>query len=93
MKSLARTGGFRIAGWALLLLFATGAAAAREAAKDPETVRSGTAREIVDGDTLVLETGTQVRLVGIQARPSCRSAGAISAPGRWPTRLNGRFPA
>lgn len=67
MKSLARTGGFRIAGWALLLLFATGAAAAREAAKDPETVRSGTAREIVDGDTLVLETGTQVRLVGIQA--------------------------
>ncbi|MHA1108151.1 MAG: thermonuclease family protein [Alphaproteobacteria bacterium] len=33
----------------------------------PEIVASGVAIEIVDGDTLVLESGAQVRLVGIQA--------------------------
>ena len=42
-------------------------AAARDRADDPKAVSEGTVRSIVDGDTLVLETGTQVRLVGIQA--------------------------
>jgi micrococcal nuclease len=48
-------------------------------AGDPKTVAEGTVRSIVDGDTLVLESGTQVRLVGIQApklplgRPNFRS--------------------
>ena len=37
------------------------------AAAAGEPVASGVVREIVDGDTLVLEGGTQVRLVGIQA--------------------------
>ncbi len=44
-----------------------GNAAARDRAADPKTVSEGTVRSIVDGDTLVLDTGTQVRLVGIQA--------------------------
>lgn len=35
--------------------------------RNPETVASATARGIVDGDTLVLDTGAEVRLVGIQA--------------------------
>ncbi len=44
------------------------AAAAEAAARSrPETVASGIAIEIVDGDTLVLDGGVQVRLVGIQA--------------------------
>ena len=33
----------------------------------PDAATAGTARQIVDGDTLVLETGAEVRLVGIQA--------------------------
>lgn len=33
----------------------------------PEPVTSGTVRSIVDGDTLILRSGVQVRLVGIQA--------------------------
>lgn len=32
-----------------------------------EAVREGIARSVVDGDTLVLETGVEVRLVGLQA--------------------------
>ncbi len=39
----------------------------RHAAPGPEPVLEGSTRAIVDGDTLVLETGAEVRLVGIQA--------------------------
>jgi endonuclease YncB( thermonuclease family) len=42
-------------------------AAPRNRTDQPKTVAEGTVRSIVDGDTLVLESGTQVRLVGIQA--------------------------
>ncbi len=41
--------------------------AAAERRTTPDAARSGVASEIVDGDTLVLRSGTQVRLVGIQA--------------------------
>lgn len=35
--------------------------------RNPETVSSGVVRAIVDGDTLVLRNGSEVRLIGIQA--------------------------
>lgn len=35
--------------------------------RNPEIVTSASVRDIVDGDTLVLNNGTEVRLVGIQA--------------------------
>ena len=50
----------------LLLLVAVGDAEAR-GGRSPETVPSGVVRDIVDGDTLILEDGAEVRLVGIQA--------------------------
>ncbi len=63
---------------ALLSLPPVAAAAPRPA---PEPVAAGTVAEIVDGDTLVLEGGVQVRLVGIQA-PKL----ALGRPGftAWP---------
>ena len=54
----------------LALLAALGLAAGAAdalARQRPETVVTGKVLEIVDGDTLVLDTGAQVRLVGIQA--------------------------
>ncbi len=50
----------------LLLIVATGAAAA-ETRRNPDIVDHGVVREVVDGDTVILDSGTQVRLVGIQA--------------------------
>lgn len=50
-------------GWALI--FTTGTAAQQR--PSPEPVSSGTVQAIVDGDTLMLRSGVQVRLVGIQA--------------------------
>ncbi len=49
-----------------ILIALTGGVAA-EPRRDPEIVERGSVREIVDGDTLVLDGGTHVRLVGIQA--------------------------
>jgi len=67
----------RMPGWARRAAFAaatllavwTGAAGAaqRRGGPSPEPVRDGMAVSVVDGDTLVLETGVEVRLVGIQA--------------------------
>lgn len=50
----------------LLLLGGVSHADAR-GGRNPEIVPSGVVRDIVDGDTLVLANGTEVRLVGIQA--------------------------
>ena len=50
----------------LFLLAGVGDAEARPD-RSPEIVPSGTVRDIVDGDTLVLASGAEVRLVGIQA--------------------------
>lgn len=47
------------------LVLSTAAIADRR--PSPEPVSSGTVHEIVDGDTLVLRSGVEVRLVGIQA--------------------------
>jgi endonuclease YncB( thermonuclease family) len=38
-----------------------------ETRRNPDIVDRGTVREVVDGDTVVLDGGAQVRLVGIQA--------------------------
>jgi micrococcal nuclease len=55
----------------LLLVLAAPVAAppawATGAPTQPEPVADGVARAVVDGDTLVLESGAEVRLVGIQA--------------------------
>jgi endonuclease YncB( thermonuclease family) len=52
----------------LATLSATGPAAARaQPRQSPEPVASGTVRAVIDGDTLALESGVEVRLVGIQA--------------------------
>ncbi|MDA1323413.1 MAG: thermonuclease family protein [Proteobacteria bacterium] len=50
-------------GWALVVT--TGTAAQQR--PSPEPAASGTVQTIVDGDTLILRSGVQVRLVGIQA--------------------------
>ena len=50
----------------LVLTVAAGAAAAAGRHK-PEIVDRGVVREVVDGDTVILDGGTRVRLVGIQA--------------------------
>jgi endonuclease YncB( thermonuclease family) len=42
-------------------------AEAKQHRPTPQPVASGTVRSIVDGDTLVLQSGVQIRLVGIQA--------------------------
>ena len=52
---------------AVLLLVFTCHAGAPAASAELVAGKSGRVTEIVDGDTLVLEDGTQVRLVGIQA--------------------------
>lgn len=52
----------------LALVLATPQAQAQQAPdQGPQPVKSGYVKSIVDGDTLVLRSGTQVRLVGIQA--------------------------
>jgi len=51
--------------FACALVYGTGAAAQHWPA--PQPVLSGAAQSIVDGDTLVLQSGVQVGLVGIQA--------------------------
>ncbi len=50
-----------------LWLVAVEAAARSRGAPPPQPVREGVAASIVDGDTLALESGVEVRLVGIQA--------------------------
>lgn len=67
--------------FSILLLFCAPTADAGELVRKGD----GAAVEIVDGDTLVLKSGDQVRLVGCKRR-SCRSAGKAFAPGRW--RMN-----
>ncbi len=52
---------------AALWLVAGEAAARKHGAAPPTAVRDGVAVSIVDGDTLVLDGGVEVRLVGIQA--------------------------
>ena len=53
---------------ALTLVFATGGAPARELPeRNPDPVAAARVTDVVDGDTLVLETGAEVRLTGIQA--------------------------
>ena len=49
----------------------------------PQPVLSGTVQAIVDGDTLILRSGVQVRLVGIQGAGSKnrRCTGVAPAPG------------
>ena len=51
--------------FACALVYATVAAAQHRPA--PQPIFSGAVQSIVDGDTLVLRSGVQVRLVGIQA--------------------------
>ena len=53
----------------ILLVFMTGVwnAAVAEMRRNPDIVDRGLVREVVDGDTVVLEGAGQVRLVGIQA--------------------------
>jgi len=48
-------------------LVCASAGAAAQNRPSPGPVSSGTVRSIVDGDTLILQSGVQVRLVGIQA--------------------------
>ncbi|MEE8332472.1 MAG: thermonuclease family protein [Alphaproteobacteria bacterium] len=55
------------AAFAALWLIAGDAAARSRGAPPPTPVKSGLAVSIVDGDTLVLKGGVEVRLVGIQA--------------------------
>lgn len=53
---------------AMVLVIASPQASAQKApSAGPEPVTSGYVKSITDGDTLVLQSGTQVRLVGIQA--------------------------
>ena len=71
--------------WMLALAVAAAAAAAaqpgRAAPCELDRDRSGRVAAIVDGDTLFIDDGTEVRLVGIQApKPSLGRAGF--AP--WP---------
>ena len=53
----------------ILILFMTGVAgsAVAETRRNPDIVDRGSVRDVVDGDTVVLDGATQVRLVGIQA--------------------------
>ncbi len=53
----------------ILLLYITAVAgpAVTETRRNPEIVDRGSVREVVDGDTVILDSATQVRLVGIQA--------------------------
>jgi len=62
------TGAWRAALVAIALLAAVRPdAAPARGGEPPEPVREGVAASVVDGDTLVLESGVEVRLVGIQA--------------------------
>lgn len=51
----------------LILCLAVGGGAHARTWRDPEIVASGMVASVVDGDTVVLESGSQVRLTGIQA--------------------------
>ncbi len=51
----------------LLCVILIAGAASAETRRNPEIVDRGSVREVVDGDTVVLDSATQVRLVGIQA--------------------------
>jgi endonuclease YncB( thermonuclease family) len=51
----------------LPLMIVVAGAAVAETRRNPEIVDRGAVRDVVDGDTVVLDGGTQVRLVGIQA--------------------------
>ena len=51
----------------LAVLLALASESAHGAACDLTKDKSGTVTEIVDGDTLFIDDGTQIRLVGIQA--------------------------
>ncbi len=51
----------------LILCLAVGGGADARTRRDPEIVASGMVASVVDGDTVVLENGSQVRLTGIQA--------------------------
>ncbi len=51
----------------LLLLTVAAGAAAAQPRHNPDVVDRGVVREVVDGDTVILDGGTHVRLVGIQA--------------------------
>lgn len=52
---------------AVVAIAVAAGARAADPRQTPETVASGTVREIVDGDTVVLDGGTELRLVNIQA--------------------------
>jgi len=51
----------------LIVSTADRAVARKPIAQWPEPVLKGTVKSVTDGDTLVLQIGTEVRLVGIQA--------------------------
>ncbi len=51
----------------VLALIASAALARSPPPRTPEPVAAGTVRDIVDGDTVVLQSGVEIRLVGIQA--------------------------
>ena len=51
----------------LLFMIGVGGAAVAETRRNPDIVDRGSVRDVVDGDTVVLDGATQVRLVGIQA--------------------------
>ncbi len=57
----------RIVLMSLMLSFAIQPASLARSRKSPETVTAGQVASVVDGDTVRLESGTQIRLTGIQA--------------------------
>ena len=57
----------RIVLMSLMLSFAIQPASLARSRKSPETVAAGQVASVVDGDTVRLERGTQIRLTGIQA--------------------------
>lgn len=57
----------RIVLMSLMLSFAVQPASLARGRKSPETVAAGRVASVVDGDTIRLESGTQIRLTGIQA--------------------------
>ena len=57
----------RIVLMSLMLSFAIQPASLARSRKSPETVAAGQVASVVDGDTVRLESGSQIRLTGIQA--------------------------